>query len=176
MKKIAAFAGSTSSKSINQKLAVFAAQQLQNSFFEVLDLNDYKVPIFSEDIENDNDYPTGAELFNEALDRYDGFIVSLAEHNGSYTAAFKNLLDWASRKNREVFRNKPVLVMATSPGGRGGMGVIEAAKIAFPHLGANIVGTYSLSKFYDVFKDYKIADENKLIELKNCVLEFEQTL
>ena len=176
MKKIAVFAGSTSSKSINKKLAIFSAQQLQNTLFEILDLNNYEVPIFSEDFESENDYPIGAESFNSTLDKYDGFIVSLAEHNGSYAVAFKNLLDWVSRKNREVFRKKPVLIMATSPGGRGGVGVLELAKTTFPHLGADIVGTYSLSKFYEVFEDHGIADANKLIELKNILLKFEQSL
>ncbi|SEB40300.1 NAD(P)H-dependent FMN reductase [Tenacibaculum sp. MAR_2009_124] len=176
MKKIAAFAGSTSKTSINKKLAGFAAQQLQNTTFDVLDLNDYEVPMFSEGFEKDNEYPNGAELFNETLDKYDGFIISLAEHNGSYSAAFKNLFDWVSRKNREVFRNKPVLVMATSPGGRGGATVLEAAQGTFPHMGANVTGTYTLPKFYDVFKDDKITDDDKSLELKNTVTEFEQAL
>ena len=91
MKKIAAFAGSTSTTSINKQLATYAASQLENVSFDVLDLNDYTTPVFSEDIERDEEYPEGAAKFNEALDKYDGFIVSLAEHNGSYSAAFKNI-------------------------------------------------------------------------------------
>ncbi|CAM1371332.1 NADPH-dependent FMN reductase [Tenacibaculum xiamenense] len=176
MKKIAAFAGSTSTTSINKKLAAFAAGQLKNTTFDVLDLNDYEVPVFSEDFERENEYPNGAASFNETLDKYDGFIISLAEHNGSYAAAFKNLFDWVSRKNREVFRNKPVLVMATSPGGRGGATVLAAAQGTFPHMGANVVGTYTLPKFYDVFKEDKITDDDKSLELNNTVTEFEKAL
>ncbi|MGG8497922.1 NADPH-dependent FMN reductase [Tenacibaculum sp. TC6] len=176
MKKIAAFAGSTSSTSINKQLASYAAQNLENTAFDVLDLNDYKVPIFSEDKERENEYPEGASLFNETLDKYDGFIVSLAEHNGSYAAAFKNLFDWASRKNREVFRNKPVLVMATSPGGRGGASVLAAALGTFPHMGANVVADYSLPKFYENFKDSKISENDKEIELKKAVTMLEKAL
>lgn len=176
MKKIAAFAGSTSSRSINKQLATYAAQQLEDMPFDVLDLNAYKVPIFSEDVERENDYPEGAQLFNDDLDKYDGFIVSLAEHNGSYTAAFKNLFDWASRKNREVFRNKPVLLMATSPGGRGGAGVLSTANGTFPHMGAKIVSNFSLPVFYDNFKEGEIVDEDKKNELKEAVTTFEQAL
>ncbi len=176
MKKIAAFAGSTSKTSINKKLAGFAAQQLQNTTFDVLDLNDYEVPMFSEDFEKDNEYPNGAALFNETLDKYDGFIISLAEHNGSYAAAFKNLFDWASRKNIKIFREKPVLVMATSPGGRGGATVLGAALGSFPHFGANVIGSYTLPKFYDTFKEDEITDNDKSLELKNIVTEFEQAL
>ena len=176
MKKIAAFAGSTSSTSINKQLATYASQQLEGVAFDVLDLNNYKVPIFREDEEREYEYPAGAQLFNDTLDKYDGFIVSLAEHNGSYAAAFKNLFDWASRKNREVFRNKPVLVMATSPGGRGGAGVLGAATGTFPHMGAKVTGSFSLPVFYDNFKEGEIVAENKKNELKEAVATFKQAL
>lgn len=176
MKKIAAFAGSTSTTSINKQLASFAATQLNDTSYEVLDLNDYKVPLYSEDIEKAEAYPEGALAFNNALDNYDGFIVSLAEHNGSYAAAFKNLFDWASRKNRAIFRDKPVLVMATSPGGRGGATVLASALASFPHFGANIIGNYSLGTFYDTFKEGTIIDNDKLKELKQVVANFEAEL
>ncbi len=176
MKKIAAFAGSTSSTSINKQLASYAATLLNNTAFDVLDLNDYEVPIYSEDIEKAHDFPEGAISFNKTLDNYDGFIVSLAEHNGAYSAAFKNLFDWVSRKNREVFRNKSVLILATSPGGRGGESVLNLAKGTFPHMGANVISSYSLPVFYDNFKEGKIIDTSKIKELTTIVNEFEKTL
>lgn len=176
MKKIAAFAGSTSSASINKQLATFAAQQLQKTSFDVLDLNDYQVPIFSEDIERDEEYPKGAKKFNELLSEYDGFIVSLAEHNGSYAAAFKNLFDWVSRKDRKVFKDKPVLVMATSPGGRGGANVLAAAVGTFPHMGANVVGSFSFPGFYDNFKDGSIINEALHTALLAEVAKYEEAL
>lgn len=175
MKKIAAFAGSTSKTSINKQLATYAAGKLNEVAFDVLDLNDFKVPLFSEDEERENEYPEGATLFNEALDSYDGFIVSLAEHNGSYSAAFKNLFDWASRKNREIFRNKPVLLMATSPGGRGGASVLAAANTSFPHFGAQIASNFSLPVFYENFKE-GIVSEEKEKELLEAVSSFEKAL
>ncbi len=83
-----------------------------------------------------NGIPEGASKFSSLLDNYDGFILSLAEHNGSYAAAFKNIFDWSSRVERNVFRDKPLLLMATSPGGRGGATVLNAAATSFPHMGA----------------------------------------
>lgn len=176
MKKIAAFAGSTSTTSINKQLATFAAQQLQETSFDVLDLNDYQVPIFSEDIERDQEYPEGAQKFNESLSKYDGFIVSLAEHNGSYAAAFKNLFDWVSRKDRKVFKDKPVLVMATSPGGRGGATVLAAATATFPHMGGNVVSSFSFPGFYDNFKNGSITNEALHTTLMTEVDKFEKAL
>lgn len=173
MIKIAAFAGSTSSTSINKELATYAAKQLDSIAFDVLDLNDYNVPIYSVDLEKEEAYPKGATMFNNELDKYDGFIVSLAEHNGAYTAAFKNLFDWVSRKNIEVFRNKPVLLMATSPGKRGGAKVLEIASNYFPFTGAKITSSFSLPSFYDNFKEGKIISEDKNKALKEAVTSFE---
>ena len=45
MKKILAFAGSTSSTSINKKLATFAAENLENTAFDIIDL--IKILVFS---------------------------------------------------------------------------------------------------------------------------------
>ena len=52
-KKIIAFGASSSKQSINKQLATFAANQFQNVSVEILDLNDYEMPIFSVDKEKE---------------------------------------------------------------------------------------------------------------------------
>jgi len=91
MKRILAFAGSNSKSSINKQLATYTASKVTNTTFEVADLNDYSLPIFSLEIEAEG-FPNAALRFNELLSNYDGFVVSLAEHNGSYSAAFKKFI------------------------------------------------------------------------------------
>lgn len=172
MKKVLAFAGSTSRTSINKRLASFVAQNLQQAEFTVIDLADYTVPIFSVD-EEKNGTPEDIIKFSNLLETYDAFIVSLAEHNGSYAAGFKNIFDWASRIEKKVFRNKPLLLMATSPGGRGGANVLNGAANYFPYMGASSVTTFSLPNFFDNFKEDQITNEEYLLELKNKVSEFE---
>jgi chromate reductase, NAD(P)H dehydrogenase (quinone) len=172
MKKILAFAGSTSSTSINKQLATFAAENLENTSFDVVDLREYKLPIYSTD-EEQNGIPEDAQKFSDLLGNYDGFILSLAEHNGSYAAAFKNIFDWSSRVEKNVFRAKPLLLMATSPGGRGGATVLNAAATSFPHMGAKSVTTFSLPNFYDNFKEGKIVNDEFLSKLNDSVKEFE---
>jgi chromate reductase len=44
-----------------------------------------------------------------------------------------------------------MLLLSTSPGGRGGATVLEAAANTFPHLGGKVVATFSLPSFGDNF-------------------------
>lgn len=173
MKKILAFAGSTSSTSINKKLATFAAENLKNTAFDVIDLKDFTLPIYSTD-EEQNGIPKDAQKFSDLLDNYDGFILSLAEHNGSFAAAYKNIFDWSSRINKKIFRDKPVLLMATSPGGRGGVNVLNAAVSYYPYMGANGIVSFSLPSFFDNFKDGKLVNTELLLNLKEKINHFER--
>ena len=175
MKKILAFAGSTSSTSINKKLAIFAAENLENTQFDVIDLRDFTLPIYSED-EHKKAIPEDAKKFTSLLDNYDGFILSLAEHNGSYASAFKNIFDWSSVIEGNVFRDKPLLLMATSPGERGGLSVLETAIARFSRQGAKELISFSLPSFQDNFKEGKITNTELLTLLKEQISKFENAI
>jgi chromate reductase, NAD(P)H dehydrogenase (quinone) len=149
--KIIAFGASYSKNSINKQFAAYAANQFNNAEIEVLDLNNYSVPLFTVDAETESGHPEAAKLFLEKLNEADLLIISMAEHNGSYTAAFKNLFDWTSRVKLKMFENKKMLLLSTAPGVRGGLGVIESAKSRFPIHGADIIDTFSLPHFKDNF-------------------------
>lgn len=149
--KITVFGASTSKNSINKQFAIFAANQFNNSEIEILDLNDFTVPLYSVDFETENGVPDNAIRFYNKLQSNDLIIISLAEHNGTYTAAFKNLFDWVSRHQSKMFENKKLILLSTSPGQRGGMNVLEAALKRFPFHGADIIFNFSLPKFYENF-------------------------
>lgn len=165
MKRIIAFAGSNSKQSINKQLASYASGLVENTKTTVLDLNDFEVPLYSVDVEAEFGLPDNAKRMVDVLKSADGIIVSLAEHNGAYTSVFKNLFDWMSRVDSKTFQNKPMLLMATSPGLRGGLSVLEIAMDRFPRHDANIVGTFSLPSFYENFTEDKInnAELNSLL-------------
>lgn len=153
--KILAFGGSTSSTSINRKLANYAAGQVDDSSVTNLDLSSYTLPIYSFDEEEANGIPKDAHAFLEAIRSHDAIVVSLAEHNGAYSAAFKNLYDWTSRIDQKLWSDKPMLLLSTSPGGRGGATVLELAKATFPRMGADLRASFSLPSFFDHFSDDK---------------------
>jgi NAD(P)H-dependent FMN reductase len=149
--KIIAFGGSPSKNSINKKLATYVAHLFNNADVEVLDLNDYEMPLFSVDIEKTIGQHPVAKALLDKIASADFIVLSLAENNSNYSAAFKNVFDWCSRINGKVFQDKPMLLMATSDGKRGGANVLEIAKNAFPRYGADIKATFSLPSFYENF-------------------------
>ena len=170
--KIVAFAGSSSSTSINRELVKFVLKDFQNEEINLLDLNDFTMPVFSVDLEKKG-FPDEAHRFLKAIEESDVIICSLAEHNRSYSAAFKNVFDWASRINVKLFQNKPMLLMSTSPGGYGGGNVMNTAKTFFPQFAADIKDTFSLPKFYENFDlESGVINPEMLADLKTKIENF----
>lgn len=176
MKQIIAFAGSNSKTSINKQLAVFAANQLTNVTVKTLDLNNFELPMYGMDYEQANGIPENAQKFIELIKASDGIVLSLAEHNGVYASVFKNLFDWMSRIEGKLWSNKPMLLMATSPGARGGLTVLEIAKGRFAHMGGNIVAEFSLPSFSDNFSNGKITNTDLNAALQNEILTLQNAL
>jgi len=172
--KIIAFAGSPSKNSINKKLATYAASLFEKAEVEVLDLNDFQMPLFSVDIEAEIGQHPLAKAFLTKIASADILVVSLAENNGNYSAAFKNVFDWCSRIGAKVFQDKPMLLMATSPGARGGASVLEIATKALPRYGAIIKATFSLPSFNDNFdvEKGKISNVELDMQLREIVKNF----
>jgi len=65
-----------------------------------------------------------------------------------------------SRIDQKVWNEKPMLLLSTSPGKRGGANVMEATKNLLPHFGGNVISDFSLPSFYDNFKDGEIVEES----------------
>ena len=170
--KILAFGASTSSTSINRQLANLAALQVEGAEVTGLDLRHFYLPIYSSDEEEQNGIPQAAHDFKALIESHDRIIISMAEHNGSYTAAFKNLYDWTSRIDVEVWGGKPMLLLATSPGARGGATVLGAAEATFPRMGADLKATFILPSFYDNFAEGEISDPELADKLKQAVAAF----
>lgn len=150
-KKIVAFGASNSKNSINKKFAQFAAQQVEEADIELLDLNDYEMPIYSIDREKESGIPALAQAFKAKIQAADLLIISFAEHNGAYTVAFKNLMDWISRLEGSTWDNKPMLLLSTSPGARGGKTVLDLASRSFAFMTKGVISSFSLPAFHQHF-------------------------
>ena len=146
-----AFGASSSKNSINKEFSFYAADQIDNAEIKLIDLNDFEMPIFSVDIEKEHGIPKLAYKFKINLKEADGIIISFAEHNGSYTSAFKNIFDWISRIEKIVWYDKPMFLLSTSDGSRGGLSVLEIAHNRISRGNPNIIPRFSLPNFYENF-------------------------
>lgn len=151
MKKILALTGSNSKNSINQQLLTYTATLFEMVKLDVLDIHKMDIPIYGIDRERVFGIPEPVISLINNMRGYDGFIIASPEHNGQTTAFFKNLLDWMSRYKRNFLSNKPLLLMSTSPGGKGGANNLEIMKKFTPFWGASTTFTYSLPFFRDNF-------------------------
>jgi NAD(P)H-dependent FMN reductase len=145
--KIVAFAASNSSRSINRQLAAHVANLADAAEVELLDLNDYEMPLYSEDREQRDEPPAAARAFVDRINAADALVIAYAEHNGAFTAAYKNVVDWASRIQRKVFAGRPTLMLAASPGPGGAASVLAMAQQSAPFLGAELIRAVSVPDF-----------------------------
>ncbi|SJL82359.1 NADPH-dependent FMN reductase [Vibrio palustris] len=149
--KVIAYGASTSSTSINKALATYAANQIDGAEVKVLDINDFPVPMFSEDKEKEIGQSESAQAFLDEIASADALVISFAEHNGHYPAAYKNLFDWAARINNKVFQEIPAVYLSTSPGPGGAQSSLSAAVTSAPFFAGNVIESLSVPSFYDHF-------------------------
>ena len=97
--KILAFAGSGRKESWNKKLARVAAEAVRKAGCEttLVDLADYPLPIFDEDLEAREGLPAPAKELKGLFLDHQGLLISSPEYNSSVTALLKNTIDWMSR-------------------------------------------------------------------------------
>ncbi len=154
--RILAIPGTNSRSGINRQLLSYAARLLEhglvaNAEVEIIDLNDYEMPIYSAEREAENGIPEPARRLYGKIGSADAVVVSYAEHNGSYTAAWKNVFDWASRIDMGVYQGKKVAMFAATPSPRAGAGVLGNATATAPFFGADLVGSLGIPAFGDNF-------------------------
>lgn len=68
MKTIITIAGSNSQNSINKSLLLYTSNLLENVEIISIDLNEYILPIYGVDFENENGLPTALKSLNKLFD------------------------------------------------------------------------------------------------------------
>lgn len=174
--KLLAFGASNSGKSINKMLAIYAASLLESKATdglatEILDMKDYEMPLYGIDREEENGIPEQAQRFYNKIGEADALVISLAEHNGYYTAVYKNLFDWASRIDRNVYQGKPAVLLSTSPGPRGADNILQTAQESAQFFGMSVKATLSIPSFFENFdvEQGRIIDDEIQGQLQEAV-------
>lgn len=126
--KILALAGSLRTESFNKKLVQIAAQGARDAGVEVtyIDLRDYPLPIFDEDLEAREGLPANGRKLKDLFIAHQGLMIAAPEYNSSISAVLKNTIDWVSRPAPNeaplaAFADKVAAIMAASPSFRGGL-------------------------------------------------------
>ena len=177
MKKVLVFGASNAHASINVQLARHASTLLSDVEVIHIDLNDFEMPIFSVDRESASGIPEAAQRFKQHIRECDGVLISFAEHNGSYSVAFKNVMDWTSRMKSSLWLDKPLCFLATSPGARGGQSVLETALTRAPRMGGRVISSFSLPSFEQNFSaESGVTDPELARKLQEAIDAFQSAL
>lgn len=135
--RLAVFAGSLRRESYNRRLALVAADMVEEAGAEAVrvDLADYPMPLYDADFEAESGLPAAVVAVKEVFSSCEGFIAASPEYNGSLSPLMKNAIDWMSRKGDDPapmmpFRDKVAGLLSASPGGLGGLrGLIELRRV-----------------------------------------------
>ena len=127
------------------------------------------MPIYSPDRQKaDGVHPLAQALFDE-IGASDAVIVSFAEYNGFVTAAWKNIYDWMSRIDQKVWQDKPLVLLAASPGGRAGANVLRTQEQTAPFFGMNIKGKYGVGKWAEAWDGSALVKNDDIAGLDAAV-------
>ncbi len=167
--KVLAFSGSLKADSWNQKLVSEAARMAETAGAEVtvISLKDYPLPLFNEDIEHEENAVLNdlRSLFAQA----DALLIASPEYNGSLTPALKNVIDWVSRPSSDNdyaprYAQQSAALIATSPGGLGGLRGLNHLREILSNLGTLVVPSQlAVPSAFDAF--------NEKGELSNSVMK-----
>lgn len=150
-----AFAASNHSQSINRALVGYAAGRLKalhpDAVIEFVDINDYEMPIYSPDRERADGIHARAQDFFDKIGAADALLVSFAEYNGYVTAAWKNIYDWMSRIDAKVWQDKPIVILAATPGPRAGANVLQTQEFTATFFGMDIKGKHGVGKWAEAW-------------------------
>lgn len=118
--RLLGISGSLRAHSTNSAVLKALASRLgENAELQLFALND--IPLYNSDLEADG-FPDAVRALKDAISEADGLILCSPEYNYGLSGVLKNALDWASRPGfNSPLKNKPVLIMTSSPGVLGGV-------------------------------------------------------
>lgn len=124
--RILAIAGSLREASFNRQLLKAACMLLERPgvAIDVVDLAEYQFSPFNEDEERISGMPPKVLELKDRIRQAHGLMISCPEFNGSVPGAFKNTIDWSSRKDNP-YQGKVAAILATSPGHFGARDVLK---------------------------------------------------
>lgn len=183
------FSGSLRSNSYNQKVAKQAQQIALELGYDAIHINlaDYPLPLFNEDIEN-TETPASLNDLRRIFSSATSILIASPEYNGSFSAALKNTLDWLSRPDNNdsnayqpPFNRLTVALTAASPGSLGGLRGLGQLREVMTNLGSLVIPQQlAIGAAYEAFNEEgKLVNQetvDRLTGLVKTLLETDQRL
>jgi NAD(P)H-dependent FMN reductase len=135
MHKILVLSASVRTGKKSNRVALYFTQYIKDNNLaeaELLDLEEYRFPVFSERLSGLQAPPAGLLAFAEKIVLADGIVLVTPEYNGGYPASLKNAIDVLY----DEWKRKPVAFATVSAGPFGGMNVITSLQYCLWKIGA----------------------------------------
>src|SRR4051812_15557402 len=117
---------------------------------DMLDLNEYKFPVFEERLQFMKDPSPAVLQFANKIKEADGVIIVTPEYNGGYPASLKNVIDLLYAE----WKRKPVAIATASNGQFGGSQVTTSLVFSLWKIGVALVpAMYPGPKVQEVYDE-----------------------
>jgi len=157
--------GSLRKDSINEHLRHHMSVKLREAGVEVtdLDLNDFPMPIFNQDIEDAGETPEAAKRLAELFRSHDIVLIISPEYNGGVTPLIANLISWVSREKPNPFKHAIFGIGGLSDGKYATIFALSHLRDSLSKLGALVVPTLlGLGPWPDVFDENGEPNEGNI--------------
>ena len=171
-----AISGSPSTPSINEQLLRCACSMAARHEIDLVSVRDIEAPFYSAEEEDGPGIPPAVHDLWARMEAADGILFATPEYNGGMPARLKNTVDWISRVGgMGKFFPRPLLLLSTSTGRRGGATVLQSLEKRMPWWGATLVGSFSLPKYGEFFDAAagRIVQPDKEAELRALIAALE---
>lgn len=170
------FSASLRSGSLNTRLARLAAATIEEhgGTADLASMAEFDCPSFSQDVEEMQGIPPGAEEFCRRIGANDALVICSPEYNASMPGLLKNAIDWGSRFRPQPFDERHTLLMSASPSMAGGNRGLWSLRIPLEHLGSRVFpDMFSLATAHQALDaDGRIIDPTLSDRFKNNIAAF----
>jgi NAD(P)H-dependent FMN reductase len=184
MKKLAIISPSVRQGRKSHRVALWFKSYLEDNNLaavEILDLAEYRFPLFDERLKKQENPLPGAVEFAGKIRTSDGVVIIAPEYNGGYPASLKNVVDLLT----DEWRGKPVAISSVSDGPFGGTQVITSLQFSLWKMGAwTVPAMFPVPRVTEIFDEEGRPSDYEAIgkraerftgELLRCIEERNQT-
>ena len=144
---------------------------------KLVDLSDYKMPLYDGDFEKENGIPEEAQALKNLFISSRGFFISTPEYNGFFPPILKNAIDWMSRSSNKneaqlsAFKGKISVISAVSMGKLGGIRALPFLRLLLTNVGVNVLPEQVAipNAFENFDENGNLLDENLKIALHHSI-------